>query len=249
MALPPTAQAFGLSAATALVAALAVAALTVAALGMPRATEAKIPLSAALPGRGAVAAVCAAAAIWGLANVGFATVFGFGPVLLAEKGYAAAAAASTVSISLWVSIVAIPLGGILASRRGLARAAIIVGCNLLAAAALYAAPRLGHDALVFAALGTVAGLSGAAMLGLPAQVLPVRTRAVGMGIFYSVFYVIMLAMPVLQGALAHRAGAAAVAFDASAATLLLVVPLLAAFLVMARGSDIRTVPEPEEQAA
>ncbi len=44
----------------------------------------------------------AAGLIWGLFNVGFAMIFSFGPSMLVERGWSIAAAGSTISIVLWI---------------------------------------------------------------------------------------------------------------------------------------------------
>ncbi|QHP70440.1 hypothetical protein EI171_26000 [Bradyrhizobium sp. LCT2] len=51
--------------------------------------------------------------VGGTASATFANVFAFGPLLLTERGCPAEIAASHVSIALWVTIAAIPVGGAL----------------------------------------------------------------------------------------------------------------------------------------
>jgi hypothetical protein len=50
------------------------------------------------------------------------------------------------------------------------------------------------------------------------------------------YYGIMLMAPVIQGALARTAGSAVVTFDAAAVSLLVAIPLLGLFAVLARKS-------------
>ena len=51
---------------------------------------------------------------------------------------------------------------------------------------LVAMPRSGAVILTVAALGLVCGLPAAPILSLPARVLQPATRAIGMGLFYTV---------------------------------------------------------------
>lgn len=231
--LPPVAQSLGLTATSALLVALAAFVLLLTAVLMPETGRPGTSVSVSVPSRTAVLAVCVAGAIWGIANAAFATVFGFGPALLAEKGYLASAAASQVSIVLWVTILAIPVGGVLASRY-IGATVLIVICLLAAAASMSAVPRLVSNIALFVGIGIISGLPGAAVMSLPSRVLDAPVRAVGMGIFYSVTYGVMLAFPMLQGALARDAHSAAITFDSAALALLATIPLLGTFAVLAR---------------
>jgi hypothetical protein len=57
-------------------------------------------------------------------------------------------------------------------------------------------------------------------MSLPARVLQPATRAIGMGLFFTVFYGCMLLGPVIGGACAKWAGSAGAALDFGAAMLL-----------------------------
>ncbi len=178
-------------------------------------------------------AVSIAGTIWGIANAAFATLFSFGPTLLVEKGFSASTAASLVSVVLWVTIFAIPLGGLIAERFVKINL-IIVFCVALGAILIPLVARIDRTLALFIALGIVAGLPAAAVMSLPARVLDGQTRAVGMGIFYTVYYGIMLLFPILQGVFARLGQTAAVTFDAAAILLLTALPLLAVFDLVAR---------------
>jgi predicted MFS family arabinose efflux permease len=75
---------------------------------------------------------------------------------------------------------------------------------------------LSHsDAVIFAiiALGLLGGLPAGPMLSLPARVLRPETRAIGMGLFYALYYAVMMVGPVIGGACAKWTGSAGAAFD------------------------------------
>jgi MFS family permease len=180
--------------------------------------------ASARPDRRAIAAVVMAGLIWGVFNVGFATIFSFGPSMLAERGWSIAAAGSIISIVLWISVVAVPGGGILADRSGRPQTVLVAAA--IGGALLMLAFRRGDTVLPTAiALGLVAALPAGPIMSLPARVLAPATRSIGMGIFYTMYYASMMLGPVAGGAVAKWAGNAAAAFDFGAA-MMLVCPLL-----------------------
>ena len=170
--------------------------------------------------RNALLAVIAAGLIWGLFNVGFAVIFSFGPAMLVEHGWSIAEAGSTISIVLWISVMSVPLGGFLADRTG-RPASIVVASALLTASLMVLLPRSGQVLLIVVALGLISGLPAGPIMSLPARVLQPQTRAIGMGVFFTVFFACMMLGPVIGGACAKWAGSAAGAFDFGAAMILL----------------------------
>jgi MFS family permease len=170
--------------------------------------------------RNAAIAVMAAGLMWGLFNVGFATVFSFGPSMLVERGWSISAAGSTISIVLWVAVISVPLGGFLADRTRRPQTILVVGC-ILFAALMIALPRSDAVILTVAALGLISGQPAGPIMSLPARVLQPATRAIGMGLFFTVYYGAMMLGPVIGGACAKWTGSAAAAFDFGAAMILL----------------------------
>jgi MFS family permease len=90
-------------------------------------------------------------------------------------------------------------------------------------------PRSDAVILVVTAIGLLSGLPAGPILSLPARILKPETRAIGMGIFYTLYYATMMLGPAVAGALAKWTGHAASAFDFGAATLLACPLLLWAF--------------------
>ena len=203
--------------------------LLIAALYKAPANAVAAPAAAAMGlDRNAAFAVMAAGLIWGLFNVGFATVFSFGPSMLVERGWSVTAAGSTISIVLWVAAISVPLGGFIADRSGRPELILVVGC-ILFAALMIALPRSGAVILTVAALGLISGQPAGPIMSLPARVLRPQTRAIGMGLFFTMFYGCMMLGPVLGGACAKWAGTAAAAFDFGAVMILLCPLILWAF--------------------
>src|ERR1700730_12856904 len=169
-------------------------------------------------------AVTVAGLIWGLFNVGFATIFSFGPTMLAERGWSIAAAGSVLSIVLWISVLSIPFGGFVADRLKRPQTILVAGCFVLAGLFLV----LSQSSAVISpmiAIGLISGLPAGPMMSLPARVLQPATRAIGMGLFYTLYYAAMMLGPAVGGACAKWTGSAGTAFDFGA-VVLIACPLL-----------------------
>jgi MFS family permease len=220
LTLPLIGTGYGVSAVYLAVAALiGLGVLLLAAGYRPAPNAATAAATSARPDRRGTVAVIAAGLVWGLYNVGFAMVFSFGPALLAERGWSMATAGSTVSIVLWLTVLSVPSGGLLADR--FKRPQTIQIAGLLAFALLMLAlPRSDAVIPIVIALGLICGLPAGPIMSLPAKVLAPSTRAIGMGIFFTVYYAAMMLGPVIGGACAKSTGSAAAAFDFGAAMLL-----------------------------
>lgn len=210
---------------------LAVAAVIAAALVLFALTyqpPANVASVAAMPSarldRRAATAVVTAGLIWGLFNIGFAMIFSFGPTMLVEHGWSITAAGSVISSALWLGVASVPLGGLLADRSRRPSLVLTVGC-ILSAMLMVALPRSDAVIPIIVALGMVFGLPAGPMMSLPARVLRPETRAIGMGIFYTLYYGTMMLGPAVGGALAKWTGSAAVTLDFGA-VLLLACPVL-----------------------
>lgn len=183
--------------------------------------------------RQTVSAVMVAGAIWGLFNVGFAMILSFGPTLLVERGWTVAAAGSVISVALWISAFSVPLGGYLADRTQRPLTLLVAGSFALALL-LALLTRSSAVVPIVVALGIVSGQPAGPIMSLPARVLAPQTRAIGMGIFLTVFYVAMMLGPVIAGRLASWTGSAAAALDLGAAVVLACPLLLWLFERIAR---------------
>ena len=174
-----------------------------------------------------------AGAIWGLYNGALGMVFGFGPAMLVERGWSLATASSTTSVTLWLVAVSVPLGGFLADRLQRPNTVMIVGFVTFAVFLLIA-PRTEHVVLAFGLLGLSAGLSAGPVMSLPAQILVPANRAVGMGIFFTLFYVGVVFAPITAGFLADSNGTADVAFYQGVVMLVLCCGAIAMFCNLAK---------------
>lgn len=190
-----------------------------------------------MPRSAALAALLIAASIWGFYNAGLAMVFGFGPILLTGRGWELAAASSATSLAILVAAVSIPAGGYIVDRTGRVGPTIAIGMGL-AAVALVALPRIDLAVAVLILFGIVAGPPVGAIMSLPARVLAPETRALGMGLFYTLFYGFVVVAPLIAGALLDWTGWDGAAMDFGAVMMLAGIAMLALFERVARRATI-----------
>ena len=228
--LPPIAEVGGLAVASGSVAALVALGLLLLLAGYRRPTLAGVPPMLRARLRGApLRGVLLGGAIWALFNAAFGTVFGFGPALLAERGWHLAEASAATSVVMWVVALSAPLGGVLADRTGRRDTMLAIGV-LVSAAAMVSVVIAGEAVLpTFVVIGLSFGLAVGPILSLPAEVLAPETRATGMGIFYTLFYAVAVVFPALVGHAADGFKSAAITFLLGAASLVACLPLLAVF--------------------
>jgi MFS family permease len=224
LTLPSIGTAHGASAVFLAVAALIAAGILLIMVYQPPKTSAAKSTRAARLDKSAILAATAAGLIWGLYNVGFAMVLSFGPSLFVERGWTIAGAGSVTSIVLWLSVVSVALGGFAADRLKRPQTILVAGSIVFAALMLL----LAHTGIIIPiviAIGLISGLPAGPIMSLPARVLQPATRAIGMGIFYTVYYAAMMLGPMIGGGAARSTGSAAAAFDIGA-VVLVACPLL-----------------------
>jgi predicted MFS family arabinose efflux permease len=172
--------------------------------------------------------VIVAGTVWGAMNLACILFFSYAPLLMVAQGSTTTTAASLTGLSIWLTILAIPSGGYLVHRSGRPVAAIVL-CSLITAAALLlfvAGIAPTPACMVF---GIFVGPLSGAILSLPPKVLAPRDRAVGFGVFFTCFYVLMAAGPSAAGYLQDAFGSPAAALIAAVALLVAVTPLSLAF--------------------
>ena len=161
---------------------------------------------------------------WLLYNAAFQTVLSFLPSFFVDGGIGIAAAGSLVAASVAACVVGVQVGGIVLRRTRhpdrICHLAIVGWCATLAVLAAGGAPLPW-----LVAGGLVGGLPAAAFVSLPAELLRPQSRNVGMGVFYTVYYLGCALMPTFAGLLYDRSGGAAALLFA-AALALLCVPVL-----------------------
>lgn len=238
LALPSIGTGYGINAVHLFVAALVVIGIALAMIYQPPPGVAAAAAASARPDFRTALVVTVAGLIWGLFNVGFAVVFSFGPTMLVERGWTIARAGSVISIVLWLAVISVPMGGFVADRLKRPQTVLVVG-SLISAALMLGLAHTGAVIAGVVALGLISGQPAGPIMSLPARVLQPHTRAIGMGVFYAIYYGIMALGPIIAGTCAKWTGEAASAFDFGALVMLACPPLLWAFNRIAAA---RTVP-------
>ncbi|MFK7751101.1 MAG: CynX/NimT family MFS transporter [Sedimentitalea sp.] len=147
---------------------------------------------------------CAATA-WGVFNAAYVTYLSFGPKLLEGLGHSAIAAAGIISIGSWLMIVSGAACGQIVDRFG-GRTVVLSICmgGAITALLLLGRPGAGYGAsLLFGLIGMApAGV----IMAMAGQALRPAVRAFGMGVFFTIYYAIMLITPPVAGALLDATG-------------------------------------------
>jgi MFS family permease len=221
VALPPIAAAGGLVPTSWAVVACLVAALV--ALAILYRAPPHVPKSAARrrsiwPGGRAMWAVLAAGLVYGIYNAGIVAVFTFAPLMLMERGWPMAEAGSSTSLFLWLFALSVPAGGVLADRTGRSTA-ILLGGLACFAVGLVLTPRIDAPITLLVVLGIASGLPCGPIMSLAARALEPETRSVGIGICFTVYYLVQVAAPWFFGRAAEIGGGPRMAFDMAAASL------------------------------
>lgn len=238
--LPPIAEASSLVVALSLVTGLAVVGLLLLGIlyrSPAPAGDALATTQTNMAGN-ALAAVITAGLIWGLYNAALGMIFSFGPAMLADRGWSNSDASSATSVTLWLVAVSVPLGGVIADRSGQRNLVLVAGL-LLFAAMLIVAARSEEVLLMFVMLGLVGGLSAGPIMSLPSAVLHIENRAVGMGIFFTMFYLTIVLAPLIGSYLAEMIGRTSATFDMGAIMLIACCAGLWLFERLAKASSRR----------
>jgi MFS family permease len=215
------AAAFGASALLALVSVLLVVALYRPA--PDAAPPGPLRLSALARGDGMRLVLSASA--WAAYNVAFAVLVAFLPALFVARGLAVAQAGALTAALTASFMVSIPLGGWLIQRSGRPTTIAVVG--VAGATVCIAAVRAGADPTVALVLaGLLSGWAAGTLSAAPARFLAPAARAVGLGLFYAMYYLGMGVLPRVVGWWADRAGTPEVVLDASIAFSVLTVLLM-----------------------
>jgi MFS family permease len=153
------------------------------------------PARAALRGRELSLSISAGFA-WGCFNASLVAIVAFGPGLLIARGSGLGEAGGVVSLAIWVTMLSVPLGGFLTDRLGRPTLVVVTG-SLVAAGTMLLIPVLARAVLAFCLVGIAIGAPPGGLMSLLPRALPPNRLATGLGVFYTVFYVMMtLTQPV-----------------------------------------------------
>jgi predicted MFS family arabinose efflux permease len=155
----------------------------------------------AFPPRQAIEACVIAGLVWGLFNAGLINFFSFTPAFLATTGHTLSEGAWFTSTTLWLSIVSVPLGGYLVQRAARPDAAIVIFTVLTGFVLAYMTFNSSMALFLCLLVGVVVAPPVGPILSLPARVVAVEHRAMGLAIFYTCYYLLTTIGPKLAGIL------------------------------------------------
>lgn len=177
-----------------------------------------------------------AGALWGLYNVALGMLFAFGPVVLEARGLGLTSASTLVGYLIIAVGITTPLGGILSDKSG-RRDLVILGGLLLALllmpALLFGPP--GATTALYLLTGLAFGIAAGPIMAIPSTLLLPEARAFGMGVFFTIYYALMMIGPALAGWVADRTGQPEVVYWLGVATLLVCLGLLGLLRRMRQG--------------
>ena len=138
--------------------------------------------------------VAIAGGIWAFFNVAYIVLISFVPEFFTSRGYSLSSAGQIVSLIGWFVIPAIPLAGLLAERFGRPNLLMTAGFAIVVLAAVIM-PFVDAPLVPFGVIVLVIGVPAGLIMALPAQALGPQSRAAGMGVFFTFYYIAMAILP------------------------------------------------------
>lgn len=145
---------------------------------------------------------------WSFFNASLIVFVSFAPSFLLARGASIAEAGALVSLTIWVTIVSVPLGGWVADRVGKPDV-LIVGGSLLTAVFIVFVPIAPGAGLWCVLIGFALGLAPGAIMSLLPQALRPEILATGLGYYYTAYYLGMAVAQPLAGFIRDLSGDAA----------------------------------------
>lgn len=136
--------------------------------------------------------------IWSTYNAGLIVLISFMPEFFTTRGYSLIEASRVVSLLGWILIPSGPLAGYMAERLDRPNL-LMVGAFCVVALAAAALPWTSAPITLFVLIAVGIGLPPGLIMALPAQALRPENRSIGMGVYYTFYYVGMALLPGLAG--------------------------------------------------
>ncbi|HEX6078110.1 MAG TPA: MFS transporter [Methylomirabilota bacterium] len=169
-----------------------------------------------------------AGAGWALLNASVIVVASFAPSFLMTRGASLGEAGGITGVALWISILSVPLGGLVADRLGRPRLLMMVGC-VATAVTIACAARAPWPAFWLVASGILLGLPPGIMMALLPRAVRPEHLATALGVFYALFYLGMAISQTVAGALRDLTGDASAPLLFASVLMVLTVAAIAMF--------------------
>lgn len=169
--------------------------------------------------------VLLAGLVWTFYNGGYYAVLAYLPSLLAERGQTPGVSAAVMAVATWSNLPAMVLAGWAAARIGPARV-FAVG-TAAAVAGMCGIALLPWPVAWSVLLGTLGGMHAGVIVGMATLSARPENQAVGMGIFYTIYFAGVAGLPALYGRVADAMGDPAYALLTGAGMVALCAPFFA----------------------
>ena len=136
---------------------------------------------------------------WGCFNASLVAIIAFGPGMLIARGVSLPDAGFVVSLAIWLTIVSVPIGGLLTDRLGRPNLLIVAGI-LVAAVFTLLLPALTRPLLAFCLVGLAIGAPPGALMALLPKAVASERLATTLGVYYTTYYVVMAVVQLAAGA-------------------------------------------------
>jgi MFS family permease len=220
---PALSRAFGTPAPFLAGAALAGLALLLLVTTWIESATPRAPRAMAWPTRRECGLLIAAGLIWTSFNAGYANYLAWTPSFMAARGHPAWVTNLTMTLATWGNLPAALIGSRLAVRYGHDR---IVMLGAVALVVSVAGPAIVDWPVLWGLIfGTLAALHSGVIIAVGTLSARPENRSVGMGLFYTTYFIGGAGIPALCGAAADWAGDPAGAFLCASALSALVLPL------------------------
>lgn len=148
--------------------------------------------------RNEILLILIASTVWAFFNAGYVVYLSFAPIALVAGGYETVSALGVVSIASWIMIFSGTVCGQIADRSGRHDAVIYLcmAAAILALMMLFVRPLSVPSSLLFGLMGMApAGV----IMALTAGAMKPENRALGMGLFFSGYFLIQAPAPAIAG--------------------------------------------------
>jgi predicted MFS family arabinose efflux permease len=150
--------------------------------------------------RGELLLTLLAASCWGLYNAGYIVFLSFAPRVLMAGGHGPVPAAAIISLASWAMIFSGAIGGRIADRSG--RGALMFYlCCVVGVAALLLLRQMAWAVPLSLVYGLAGGAPAGVIMALTGEAMAPQRRAFGMGVFFSLYFVLLSLGPPLAGGL------------------------------------------------
>ena len=162
-------------------------------------------------------------AVWTVYNAGYYGFMSYVPALLLSRGMSSTQTGWIITLATWISVPAILAGGAIVARLG-SRPVFLLGAATLSVS--IAGIALSSHWLLWCLLfGTVGALHPGIIIAAGTLSARPENRAIGMGVFYTTYYVGGALFPALCGHIADAYGSPAAALLAASAISVLTIPV------------------------